>query len=449
MEIKALTNVGLVRELNEDNFKLATEENLAVVCDGMGGHAAGEVASQLAVDSIVDVIVAPDKFQPIPSALDVDDDFGDEGRLLVHAIRLANRRIFNQSAQDADVRGMGTTVVAAQIIDDYAIVCHVGDSRVYRFRNGNLEQLTVDHSWVNELISSNQLTEEESKSFANKNVITRALGTRENVKVDIRRDRVNEGDIYLLCSDGLSGFVSDSDILKSLSETDRSLDKTAKELIERANAGGGEDNITAALIRIDSTDEKGDFEKNLHNQTVNEESPEELRDEDQILRNAYSKSESQKTAEVDTRRFKVMPEKKKRGVGWFLLAGILVIAILAYLGYAYDVAGLKDKIDDTIAKIRGEEVSIEDTSDVKGAPVDATVYLQLDSFPDTLLDHTIFVDVIPMGTVRQYITGQMGLEPGYHIIELKDDSGTVFARLNQTFYSGEIKLTPDEFDIAE
>jgi PPM family protein phosphatase len=449
MEIKALTNVGLVRELNEDNVKTAPEKNMAVVCDGMGGHAAGEVASQLAVDSIVDVIVTPNKFQPVLDPLKVDDIFGEDGRLMVHAIRLANRKIYNQSAKDADVRGMGTTVVAVWINNDYALVCHVGDSRVYRLRNGNLEQLTSDHSWVNELISSNQLTEEESKSFANKNVITRALGTRENVKVDIRRDRVAEGDVYLLCSDGLCGFVSDADILDSLSETGRSLDKTAKELIERANAGGGDDNITVALIRIDSTDEKGDFEKNLHSQTIDEETAEELRLEDEILEKVYSAPASHKTAEVNTRKFDTTPEKKKRGVGWIFLAGIIVIAILAYLGYAYDVAGLQEKIDDTIARIRGEEVSTESELNTSGRSVEATVFIQLDSFPDTLMDHTLYVDVIPKGPVRQYHSDYLRLVPGHHVIELKNDSGVVNARLNQTFLSGEIMLTPDEFKITD
>lgn len=452
IEIFALSDVGLVRELNEDNFKTMPDKNLAVVCDGMGGHAAGEVASQLAVDTIEAVANTPENFEPIPDSLELDENFNEEAYLLVHAIRLASRRIYVKSSRESSMKGMGTTVVAAQIVGDNVLVAHVGDSRVYRFRNGNLEQLTVDHSWINELISTNQLTEEESKNFVNKNVITRALGTRENVKVDIRQDHVMDGDIYLLCSDGLCGFVSDADILSSISKADSTLQKISKELIERANAAGGEDNITVALIHVTGVPKSEDSEKDLIQQTADEETQAEITLEDRILRKGFSSSKKQPAPEKNeattTKPIVVMKEEKEKkgGAGWYILAVIIALVILGYVGYSYDIGGLKPRIDGIISDLgitsRAEQPAVE-------ASVPGTVFLELRDFPDSLYDHTLYVDMIPQGTVSQYMNNQLGLEPGYHILELRNDEGLVYARLNKTFKAGEIFLTPSEFKRAE
>jgi protein phosphatase len=447
IEITAQTDVGLVRELNEDNYKLLKEKDLAVVCDGMGGHAAGEVASELAVDTITAVVKSPEDFQPFPEGLQVDDSFGEEGKVLVHAIRLASRRIFNQSSRNKEMRGMGTTVVAVQIAGDNAIVCHVGDSRVYRLRKGNLEQLTVDHSWVNELISSNQLTEEESENFVNKNVITRALGTRENVKVDIRKDRVINDDLYLLCSDGLTGFVTDSDILKTISQEDQSLDKMCKELIERANAGGGEDNITVGIIKITDAETPEDFAKGLVQETVDEESRQDLKSEDDILRRAFTpkpQPESpQSSKEQVTGPVPVYREEAKRrgGIGWYILSFIVLLAILGYAAYAYDVGGVKPSVDRFIGGLTG---SGEESSDVMSEGT-GIVFIRFQDFPDSLSEHTLYVDMIPQGTVSQFMKDQLGLEPGYHILELRNNEGLVYARLNQNFEAGNLLLEPDHF----
>ena len=442
LEFAARTDVGLVRELNEDNYKLLKGTNLAVVCDGMGGHAAGEVASELAVETIAAAIESPDDFGPPPETLQLDEGFGEEGRILVHAIRLASRRIFNQAARNREMRGMGTTVVAAQITDEHAIIGHVGDSRVYRLRKGNLEQLTVDHSWVNELISSNQLTEEESENFVNKNVITRALGTRETVKVDIRKDRVADEDLYLLCSDGLSGFVSDSDILQTLSREDLSLDKICKELIERANAGGGEDNITVAVIKALDVKTPEDFSKDLVQQTVGEETDQELKLEDDILRKAFaSKSENEdirSSGEHVTRPAPAYREKAglKGAFAWYVLSFIVLIAILTYVAYAYNIGGIKPSMDEFVGRITGSD------DDMAGSEneVSGTVFIKFRNFPDSIFNHTLYVDMIPQGTVSQYTRDQLGLEPGYHILELRNDQGLVYARLNQTFKPGSLML---------
>ncbi|NIS17381.1 MAG: Stp1/IreP family PP2C-type Ser/Thr phosphatase [candidate division Zixibacteria bacterium] len=442
LEFAARTDVGLVRELNEDNYKLLKEKKLAVVCDGMGGHAAGEVASEIAVETIAAAIASPDDFGPPPETLQLAEGFGEEGRILVHAIRLASRRIFNQAARNKEMRGMGTTVVAAQTTDEYALIGHVGDSRVYRLRKGNLEQLTVDHSWVNELISSNQLTEEESENFVNKNVITRALGTRETVKVDIRKDRVADGDLYLLCSDGLSGFVSDSDILQTLSRDDFSLDKICKELIERANAGGGEDNITVAVLKVSDVKTPDDFSKDLVQQTVDEEAREELKIEDDILRKAFaSKSEnedSRSPGEQITRPVPAYRDKtgRKSAFAWYVLSFIILAAILAYVAYAYNIGGVRPPVDRLLSRLTGSDNEMSAFE----SGVSGTVFIKFRNFPDSIFDHTLYVDMIPQGTVSQYTRDQLGLEPGYHILELRDDHGLVYARLNQTFKPGNLML---------
>ncbi len=464
MKIKmtAFTDVGLVRELNEDNFRLVPNKNLAIVCDGMGGHAAGEVASQLAVDTIAEVMLHPELDLPDPSGFKAGKGFIEEGAQLVNAIRLANRRIFLESSRNSEVRGMGTTVVATLFGENLVVVCHVGDSRVYRFRNDNLEQLTVDHSWVNELINSKQLTEEESKNFVSKNVITRALGTREDVKVDIRQDRIVEGDLYLLCSDGLCGFVSDGDILKSLARKDASLDQIARELIERANAAGGEDNITVSLVKVTGVDQPDEFEKELLQLTVESETDEELGLADETLEKLFAAEQSSQTAQINTRPISVVTQKSRGGRGWFLLAAILVLAILGYVGYAYNVGGLKYRVDDLISQIRGQP---DDAVPESGVTADKSAkpelpqmgadtesgksLIQFDGFPDSLLDCTVYIDLKPEGTVRQYLTDKLTVIPGYRTVELKDDSGLVLANISLTLNSGVRLLTPVDFDLTE
>jgi len=459
----ALTDVGLVRELNEDNFKLVPDKNLAIVCDGMGGHAAGEVASQLAVDTIAEVVSHPELDLPAPSGFKIGKGFIEEGVQLVNAIRFANRRIFLESSRNSEVRGMGTTVVAVLFGEKYVVVCHVGDSRVYRLRNDNLEQLTVDHSWVNELISSKQLTEEESKNFVSKNVITRALGTREDVRVDIRQDRIVEGDLYLLCSDGLCGFVSDGDILRLLARKDASMDQIAGELIERAKAAGGEDNITVSLVKVTGVDQPDEFEKELKQLTVESETDEELGLADETLEKLFAAEESSKTAQINTRPLDVASHKESRGgKGWFFLAAILVLAILGYVGYAYDVGGFKYRVDDLIGQIRGqpddEGTESGTTADMPAKPelpqmgadtISGKSLIQFDGFPDSLLDYTVYVDMKPEGTVRQYLTDKLTVIPGYRTVELKDDSGLALANISLTLDSGVHLLTPVDFDLTE
>jgi protein phosphatase len=256
-----LTDVGLLREHNEDNFLVAdltaqrrgvdgaiVKTTLGVrglvlaVCDGMGGAAAGEVASQMAVDTIYEVLQAA---RPPPDR----DAFA---RSLVRAIEEAGARIFAAAKMDRNRRGMGTTATVAGLVDEILFVGQVGDSRAYVLRGDQLALITKDQSLVNQLIEAGQLTEEEAQAFEHSNIILQALGTTEDVTVDLTFLELRRGDRLLLCSDGLSGMVHDEMIREVLKGT-RDLSEAAQKLIAMANASGGHDNITAVLAEFDGS----------------------------------------------------------------------------------------------------------------------------------------------------------------------------------------------------
>ena len=180
----------------------------------------------------------------------MDKTRGYQENRLITGIKLANLRIYESAQRNAGQRGMGTTVVALLAVDDGMLIGHVGDSRVYRMRGGKLTQLTEDHSLLNDYIKMKRLTEEEIANFPHKNVIVRALGMKESVKVDCLLDKPEEGDVYLLCTDGLSGPVSDDEI-QELTKGAGDLNDSVKALIERANKNGGPDNITVILTKVD------------------------------------------------------------------------------------------------------------------------------------------------------------------------------------------------------
>ncbi|MCG3174714.1 MAG: Protein phosphatase PrpC [Myxococcota bacterium] len=246
------THVGMKRTHNEDSLQLMPEHRLFMVADGMGGHASGEVASRMAVDTISHFFRANLEDTEITWPYKGDKNRPFECNLIDVGVKLANARIFETSQNDSRYRGMGTTVVAILFGKNEAYVGHVGDSRVYRLRRGQLEQLTEDHSLLNDYIKAHNLTQEEIAAFPHKNVIVRALGMKENVEVDIRVDKPEPGDVFLLCSDGLSGMVSDRDIAQILDNYRDDLEAAVKALIERANQAGGTDNVTVALARVDA-----------------------------------------------------------------------------------------------------------------------------------------------------------------------------------------------------
>jgi protein phosphatase len=262
VKVFARTDVGQIREHNEDNFLVADlsrkmrgllEANrngavgphgaLFAVCDGMGGAAAGEIASQLAVDIV---------YERMAEGLDEGHALSrDElARRLVRAIEAAGLRIFQEAKLDRSRRGMGTTVTAAALVDDFLFFAQVGDSRGYVLRDGQLVQLTRDQSLVNQLIEAGQLTEEEAETFEHNNIILQALGTADTVQVDLTFCQLRRGDLLLLCSDGLSGMVRFEDIREVLRQTPEPIE-ACKLLTERANQAGGHDNITVIVVQFD------------------------------------------------------------------------------------------------------------------------------------------------------------------------------------------------------
>lgn len=252
MEIRhaGLTDVGRKRTHNEDRFLLQPEDGLFVVCDGMGGHASGEVASQLAVDQISNFFRLTRNNPDITWPYKGDRRLSEAENRLVVGIKWANYKVFEKASSSLQFKGMGTTCVSALFEDGACIIAHVGDSRCYRIREGRFEQLTEDHSLLNDYKRLAQLSPEEIKNFPHKNIITRALGMKPAVVVDVKKEYVERGDIYLLCCDGLSGEVEASDMLRLVREADGDLQGACAALIAQANRNGGRDNITVVLAQV-------------------------------------------------------------------------------------------------------------------------------------------------------------------------------------------------------
>jgi serine/threonine protein phosphatase PrpC len=252
MQVKAygLTHVGRQRQHNEDSFRVEDDAKLFLVADGMGGHAAGEVASRIAVDSISEFIMHSKTDDGTwPHAY--DEHFRRSTNRLMAAVRLANTRVLEAMRKDARLRGMGTTVVASLVDGDIFSVAHVGDSRAYLIRDHQLSRITNDHSWVFEQVQAGMLTEAEAEKHPLRNVITRALGGALQVAPDASEIEARPGDVYLLCSDGLTGMVPEDEILKVVTDSDGDLKRACQALIEAANEHGGLDNVTAVLVKTE------------------------------------------------------------------------------------------------------------------------------------------------------------------------------------------------------
>lgn len=257
------TDQGLVRPANEDNLLLMPESNLFVVCDGMGGHSAGEVASRTAVGAISAAFNLESSELADDPLLNLEENLPPQADLLVKAIRLANRRIHNRGIIDENLSGMGTTIVGVAFSDKLVSITHVGDSRVYLFRNKALNALTSDHSWVAEVQAAGSVSEETASALVNKNIITRALGVKDTVEVDVRLEEINEGDLFMLCSDGLCGYSTDTEIERVIYNCKGDPEKSVNNLIQLANDRGGSDNVTVVCIKVESVDELGSFRAKL------------------------------------------------------------------------------------------------------------------------------------------------------------------------------------------
>lgn len=252
MQIKAFgaTHVGRQRQHNEDSFLVSDDAKLFLVADGMGGHAAGEIASKIAVDSISEFILHTKEDDGTwPHAY--DEHYSRATNRLMAAVRLANTRVLEAMRKDARLRGMGTTVVACLADDERISVAHVGDSRAYLVRGNKLSRITNDHSWVFEQVQAGMLTEAEAEKHPLRNVITRALGGALQVSPDAAEIDAQPGDVYLLCSDGLTGMVPEEEILRVVTVNLSDIEKACQELIDAANEHGGLDNITAVLVRTE------------------------------------------------------------------------------------------------------------------------------------------------------------------------------------------------------
>ena len=240
MQTFSLTDTGRMRTANQNyvfcqDTEIGSFPNLFIVADGMGGHNAGDTASRMCVEEIVSQIQKSTKITPIG--------------IFEQAVAAANEKVYQASKEDPSLYGMGTTVVAAMVLGKTVYVVNVGDSRLYVCKE-SLTQVTVDHSLVEEMVQSGKLQKEEMRTHPNKNIITRALGTNPEVKADCFEIEVEEGDVLLLCSDGLSNMMEDKTIEAIIKKNPEDMEQAARQLVDEANKAGGKDNISVVLVRI-------------------------------------------------------------------------------------------------------------------------------------------------------------------------------------------------------
>lgn len=258
MQFVAMSDTGRVRSHNEDAIGTDADIGLAILADGMGGYKAGEVASALAISTVTDLVSRHLKDARKQKAH--ESGYAAETILLRKAVEAANKAIHDASRADAQCEGMGTTIVACLYYNNRVSVAHVGDSRLYRLRGDRFEQVTLDHSLLQELVSRGFYTPEEARKSLNKNLVTRALGIEPTVKVDVQEDVVLLNEIHLLCSDGLSDMVEDEDIHLTISTFSANLEMAAEQLIRVANDNGGRDNVSVVMTKaLKSFEEKQGF----------------------------------------------------------------------------------------------------------------------------------------------------------------------------------------------
>ncbi len=248
LELASSSDVGRCRRHNEDSSAIDPGLGLLIIADGMGGYRAGEVASAVAISTIVQHVR---RRLPLlkPQQIDSSTGFSMESLLIRDAIREANYEVYRTAQDHARFEGMGTTILAVLFFDNHFTVAHVGDSRLYRMRDNQLEKITSDHSLIQELVDRGLYTMEEAAARTPRNLVTRALGINENVNVDITEDTVLPDDLFLLCTDGLTDMVSDEGIHSTLQTFNENLNRAAQELVDLANKRGGKDNISVVLAR--------------------------------------------------------------------------------------------------------------------------------------------------------------------------------------------------------
>lgn len=432
------TDIGRRREINEDNYGLSADNKLVVVCDGMGGHNAGEVASRMAVDTILESFeqldqkeverICPD-FKPARAY--------EKARRLIAAIRLANHRIYSMAAKNLDHIGMGTTVAAIYLDNNYLIVAHVGDSRVYRFRDKNLEQLTRDHTWIGELVGEDKYDINGMKDFGKSNVITRAVGIDLTVKIDLLIDAVKSGDKYLLCTDGLSGPVADNDISQILEKADSNSD-AIRQLIALANDRGGPDNITAAIITVAKVEKEATPVERI--QTTIKEATEAVQQEaPQVIENL--------TKKLETVKIKMEKPVKKRSRLRLAVAGILFISALIVTFLV-----LLPRIDQLLKKESktGQRQNIpgspQQKQDTTTTPKEASSVKGTIKFFAIERDHAdVIVDdkKYKLAELKKFNKYQLQLPAGTHLIEVQVDGLKIKKRVMMRS-GGEVEINIEQ-----
>jgi serine/threonine protein phosphatase PrpC len=250
LSILAATDVGRERQTNEDNFTVDEEQQFIIVADGMGGQAAGEIASGIAVEKVQEFIRESTTESDATWPVSYERALSFAQNRLRAAFFLANSKIYSESLKKDERKGMGTTAVAALFEDYHAHIAHVGDSRAYIMRRGELRQITTDHTWVNQQLESGLISEKEAKNHPYKNIITRALGSSNTLEIDHIDQELEHNDLVLFCSDGLTNMLSDKDIQSILILAEFDLDLMLETLITMANENGGKDNITAAIVHV-------------------------------------------------------------------------------------------------------------------------------------------------------------------------------------------------------
>jgi protein phosphatase len=241
-EAFGLSDVGRRRENNQDQYVVDAERGIYAIADGMGGHAAGEIAAHIAIEALSEHLGAGDT-----AKVEIRNPH-DGGEKLVSAFHEGNRRICESVQERGEWRGMGTTIVAMLKLGDRAVIGHVGDSRAYLLRNGELHRLTDDHSWVGEQVRLGLLTDAEAQRHPMRNIVTRAMGNRVDLDVDLKEEDVRPGDVFLLCSDGLNSMLEDEVITRILRDHADDPRAACQALVDQANARGGEDNVTVIVL---------------------------------------------------------------------------------------------------------------------------------------------------------------------------------------------------------
>ena len=249
LRMTSLSDPGMMRDLNEDSIELRPESGIIVLADGMGGYNAGEVASGMATSMVADGLAAAWNSTAL-QGLDRNAAIALSQKLLQEQVVAANAAIFEQSQKEESFEGMGTTLVAAVFFDNFLTVGHAGDSRLYRLRGDVFEQITKDHSLLQEQIDAGMISKEDAHLSNNRNFITRAIGVAAEEQAEVHTYEADQDDVYLVCSDGLYGMVTDEEIHMTLMTLRANLDLAAEQLVASANDAGGSDNISVILVRV-------------------------------------------------------------------------------------------------------------------------------------------------------------------------------------------------------